>query len=105
MPSQMLLEATGHIGVLVAALCIGAAAKALASVLRTWVQEASRTRRFNKALEDSRPNERPEIIRACSQLEGKPGGDTADGAHPARALRRPPILIPQSRHNRGPHED
>jgi hypothetical protein len=107
--SQLLLETAGHTGLLIVALCIAAGAKALASVLRTWVQEASRTHRFNKALEDSSPIERPEIIVACSQLEGQhaaePGPDTAVGRLPAHTRLQPSALIPQSNHHHESHED
>ncbi len=101
MSSRLLIETTGRIAVLAAALGIATSAKALASVLRTWIEQASRTRRLSKALEDSRPNQRPGIIVACSQLEGrpagKPGGDTADGALPAHRHPRTPVPIPQTK--------
>jgi hypothetical protein len=46
-----------------------AASGAVAAVLRTWIVQASRTRRLTKALEGSRPGQRPPIILACSRLE------------------------------------
>jgi hypothetical protein len=101
MSSELLIQATGHVTVLVAALGIAASAKALVLVLRTWIEQASRTRRLTKALEDSKPNQRPEIIMACSQLEarsaGKPGGDTADRVLPGHGQPRPPVLILQDK--------
>jgi hypothetical protein len=72
MSSQLLIETTGRIAVLVAALAIATGAKAMASVLRTWIEQVFRTRRFIKALEDSEPRQRPGIITACSRLEGLP---------------------------------
>lgn len=103
MPSYLLIEATGRVAVIVAALGIASGAKALASVLRTWIAQASRTRRLSKALDGSTPNQRPGIIMACSQLEAapadKPGCDTADGTLPAHRQARLPVLI--LRDNRG----
>jgi hypothetical protein len=109
MSSQLLIETAGRVTVLVAALGIATCAKALALVLRTWIEQASRTRRLTKALENSRPNQRPEIIVACSQLEGrpagKPGGDTADGALPAHGHPQPPALILQNKRGHERHRD
>lgn len=103
MSSQLLIETTGRIAVLVAALGIASGAKALASVLRTWIEQASRTRRLIKALEDSRPSQRAEIITAFSQVEaspaGTPGGDTAQG------VPRPPALILQIKRGHESHGD
>lgn len=42
---------------------------ALASVLRVWIEQRSRTQRFVLALRNSDPHERPEIIAACGRLE------------------------------------
>ena len=101
MSSHLLTEPAGQAAVVAAALGIAATMKALASVLRTWIEQASRTRRLTRALEDSRPNQRPEIIRACSQLEGKPGceadGDTPDGILPAHGHPGPPMPIPKDK--------
>jgi hypothetical protein len=81
---HLLLDAAGRVVVLAAAVGLAAAARALASVLRTWIEQAARTHRLTKAIEGARPNQRPAIIQACSQLEGKPAGrparDTLDGA-------------------------
>ena len=57
---------------------------ASASVVKKWIEETFRTRRVIKALEGAKPRQRPEIIRAWAQLEGKPGSerpadDTAAG--------------------------
>lgn len=98
MSSQLLTETAGRVAVLIAAIGIATGAKALASVLRTWIEQASRTRRFVKALEDSKPNQRPGIIMACSQLEGKPGNDTVDV--PAHEHPRPPVEIHQNKRGR-----
>ncbi len=104
MSSHLFIEATGRVAVVVAVLGIATGVKALASVLRTWIEQASRTHRLIKALEDSRPNQRPEIIMACSQLEGKPagrpGGDTADGTLPVRASQAT-CANPQDKHGCG----
>jgi hypothetical protein len=101
MSSHLLTESAGQAAVVAAALAIAATMKALASVLRTWIEQASRTHRLTKALEDSRPNQRPEIIMACSQLEGKHGseadGDAPDGRLPAHGHPGPPMLIPQDK--------
>ena len=77
MSSAVFIEAMGRIVVVAAALGVAAGVKALASVLRTWIEQVSRTRRLIKALEGSKPNQRPGIIVACSQLEGRPGADDA----------------------------
>jgi hypothetical protein len=97
MSSHLLTEPTNQAAVVAAALGTAAIMKALASVLRTWIEQASQTRRLTKALEDSRPNQRPEIIMACSQLEGRRGGeadaDAPDGKHPTYGHSQSPMLI------------
>ena len=77
MSSHLLIEAAGPTVMLTAVIGIGAAVNALTSVLRTWIEQVSRTRRLIRALEDSRPHQRPGIIRACSQLEGTVGANRA----------------------------
>jgi len=67
MALPLLIETTGSVAALFG---IASGAKAFATVARTWIEQASRTRRLAKALEDSKPDQRPEIIRACSRLEG-----------------------------------
>src|SRR5208282_4974036 len=57
---------------------------ALASVVKKWIEETFHTRRVVKSLEDAKPQQRPEIIRAWGQLKGKaaserPDEDTAAG--------------------------
>jgi hypothetical protein len=98
MSAYLLSEATGRVVVIVAALGIASGAKALVSVLRIWIEQASRTRRFGKALEGSTPAQRPEIITACSQLEGvlvgKTGCDTTDGMLPAHRQAQATGAIP-----------
>lgn len=74
MSALLLSEATARAALIAAVIGAVATAKALASVVRTWIEQASRTHRLTKALEGTRPNQRPEIIMACSQLEGKPKG-------------------------------
>lgn len=91
MSSHLLLEATGGVGATLAVLGVIVSARPLALVLRTWIEQTSRTRRLIKALEDSRPSQRPQIIKACSELEGNPeawDGDAAAGRLPARARPR-----------------
>jgi hypothetical protein len=100
MSSYLLIEATGRAAVIIVALGIASGAKALASVLRIWIEQVSRTRRLSKALEGSTPGQRPGIIMACSQLEGgpagKPGCSIADGTLPAHRQARLPVLIPRN---------
>ena len=109
MPSYLLIEATGHIVMLLVAFAFATAVKALASVLRTWIEQTSRTRRLIKSLEDAKPHQRPEIIMACGQLEGKsvdePVGDRADDAFLASEHRRPPVLILPVKRGDGPQGD
>jgi hypothetical protein len=71
----VLLAMTDHLPLAVAAIAIGIGAKALASVLHTWIEESSRTNRLTRALENSQPSQRPGIIAACSQLERKSADD------------------------------
>jgi hypothetical protein len=98
MSSHLLIETTGQVVLIAATVSVAATARALASVLRTWIEQASRTRRLARALEDSRPNQRPEIIVACSQLEGKPAGRprvaAAGEGIPADGPLRPTVVIP-----------
>jgi hypothetical protein len=109
MSSHLLIEAAGPTVMLTAVLGIGAAVNALTSVLRTWIEQMSRTRRLIRALEDSRPYQRPGIIRACSQLEGTVGGKSSDGTMNGRPHGRkrtaPPVLILRDRHDHEYHED
>src|SRR5689334_1924752 len=101
MPSYLLIEATGRVAVIAVALGIASGAKALASVLRVWIEQAFCTRRLSKALEGSTPNQRPGIILACSKLEAtsadKPGCDTADGTPPAHRRATPRVLVLQGK--------
>jgi hypothetical protein len=104
MSSHLVIEATGQVAVMAAAIGIAASAKALASVLRTWIEQASRTRRLARALEDARPGQRAEIIMAISQLEGKSAGELGDAADregfPDHGPYRPPVLIIQDKRGR-----
>ncbi len=101
MSSHLLIESVAQAAVVAVALGIAAAVKALASVLRTWIEQASRTRRLIKALEDSRPSQRPEIIMACSQLERRPAAEAdanaSDGRLPAHRHPRPSVRSPQDK--------
>jgi hypothetical protein len=109
MSSHLLIEAAGPTVMLTAVLGIGAAVNALTSVLRTWIEQMSRTRRLIRALEDSRPYQRPGIIRACSQLErtvgGKPSDGTMNGRPPGRKRTAPPVLVLRDRHDHEYRED
>jgi hypothetical protein len=79
-PSQLLTDPTGRIAAVLLALALATAIKALASVLRTWIEQASRTRRLTRSLEGTEPHQRPGIIIACGQLEGRSaGGRGSDG--------------------------
>lgn len=82
MSSQLLTDPTGRIVAVFIALALAAAIKALASVLRIWIEQASRTRRLTRSLEGTKPHQRPGIIIACGQLEersaGRHGSDEAD---------------------------
>jgi hypothetical protein len=109
MSAHLLIEAAGPTVMLTAVLGIGAAVNALTSVLRTWIEQVSRTRRLIRALEDSRPHQRPGMIRACSQLERTQGGKPGDGVTNGRPLGRrraaPPVLIRQDSHDHEYRED
>ena len=68
--SYLLNETPGRIVAVLIALALAAVVRALASVLRTWIEQASRTRRLARSLEGTKPHQRPGIIMACSHLEG-----------------------------------
>src|SRR5690349_6042768 len=68
---------------LAVALCVVMLGKALASVWLKLIEESSRSRRLGMALHGSEPVERPDIIRACSQLEGNALGATDAGGREA----------------------
>lgn len=110
MSSHLVIEATGQVALMAMAIGIAASARALALVLQTWIEQASRTRRLARALEDSRPGQRAEIIMAVSQLERKPArkpGDAADREEgfPDHGHLRPPVLIIQDKRVRERHGD
>jgi len=83
---HLLTDATGRIAVVLIALALATVVKALASVLRTWIEQASRTRRLARSLEGTKPRQRPEIIQACSQLEGRSasGSGSEEPENPTR---------------------
>ena len=70
----LLNETTGRIVAVLIAVALATVVRALASVLRTWIEQASRTRRLARSLEGTKPHQRPGIIMACSQLEGSSTG-------------------------------
>jgi hypothetical protein len=82
MSSQLLSDPNSRVVAILIALALAAAIKALASVLRIWIEQASRTRRLTRSLEGTKPHQRPGIIIACGQLEGRTasgrGNDEAD---------------------------
>ena len=86
----LLSEATGRIVAVLLAVALATVAKALASVLRTWIEQASRTRRLARSLEGTKPHQRPGIIIACSRLEGRSTGgpDNAKAGSPFPPGRR-----------------
>ncbi len=90
MPSHMLANATDRVVLLALALALATVARALSSVLRTWIEQAFRTRRLIRSLEDAKPDQRPGIIIACGQLEGSgsPGSEKADTASHADEHKR-----------------
>jgi hypothetical protein len=76
MSSHLITEPTGYIAVLVMVLAFTPVANALASVLRTWIEQAFQTRRLTRSLEDTKPHHRPGIIMACGHLEGRAAGES-----------------------------
>jgi hypothetical protein len=72
--SQLLTDPTGRVIAALIVLALATAIKALASVLRTWIEQASRTRRLTRSLEGTKPHQRPGIIIACGQLEARSAG-------------------------------
>jgi hypothetical protein len=76
MSSHLIAGPASSIAVLVIVLAITPIVKALASVLRTWIEQASRTRRLARSLEGTKPHQRPGIIMACGQLEGRTAGES-----------------------------
>src|ERR1700760_97523 len=104
MPAHLVIEATGATAVIAVAFGIRAIARATASVLRVWIEQSHCTRRLRRSLENAKPTERTEIIKACSQLEEKAAGGAITShlsAHPqdmARVLAlpdQPPPHLPR----------
>jgi hypothetical protein len=92
--------ATGNVVVILVALGL---TKATASVLKTWIEEISCTRRLEKALENTSPRHRSEIIKACSQLENHQSKDLSeepDNATPtAGRVQDLPLRITKTDHD------
>jgi hypothetical protein len=107
--SYLLLETTSRIAVLVTVLAVAVAVKALASVLQTWIVQAFRTRRLTRSLEGAKPHQRPGIIQAFSQLEGRSTGrsdrDEIDCPDTAAGDHQPPVLILSNKRSHESHED
>lgn len=105
MPLDIVAEMTGRIIVLVTVLAIAAIFKALASVLRTWIEQASLTRRFTRAIEGAKPHQRSGIIMACGHLERKSSGQAADDEPeeplPANGRRESAVLLLQHKRHDG----
>ncbi len=80
-----LLSGTGQSVVAILAVVITAAA----SVAKKWIEETFRTRRLVKSIEDAGPQQRSEIIRACSQLEGTAMRARGSSDGKARSAREP----------------
>lgn len=72
MPSPEVIDGVWRVVTLVVVLT--AVVRALTSLLRTWIEQASRTRRLKRALKNTKPNQRAEIIEACSRFEGEASG-------------------------------
>jgi hypothetical protein len=82
-PSQLLTNPDGRIVAVLIVFALATAIKALASVLRTWIEQTSRTRRLTRSLEGTKPYQRSGIIMACGQLEAGPAGGRGSGeTHP-----------------------
>ena len=71
-------ETAGRVAMVAAILGTAVAVKAFASVLRTWIEQAFRTRRLKQALEGSRPKQRKSIITAVGRLEAASPSEERD---------------------------
>jgi hypothetical protein len=100
MPSQLLTYAVGHIAWLALVFGIVIGLKALAPIVQTWIVQASRSRRLDRALEGSNPKQRSEIILACSQLEGS-ATDEPNKEEVVSALAHPRLPVPILQGKRG----
>lgn len=80
---------------LVFGVCMTSAWRIWVSYRKTLVQEKERTSRLLQCIAGAEPPERPEIIRACSLLDGRSAGCPADQEPPGPdrlpLARRQPI--------------
>jgi hypothetical protein len=83
--SQLLTGPAGCIAAVLIGLVLAAAIKALASVLRTWIEQTSRTGRLSRFRGGIEPHQRGGIIIACGQLDerscGGLGSDETSARH------------------------
>ena len=107
--SPLLATAIARIVIIAAFLTAAAVAKALASVLKTWIEQTSRTRRLADSLEGAKPHHRPGIILACGQLEaGSAGGSNMGEAADmvaADQYNQSPMLILETKGDTGHPRD
>jgi hypothetical protein len=82
------LASVGHYPVVAGAVAV---VVALAPVLRSWIAQNARTRRFTRALEDTEPSQRAEIIAACSQMEAVTAGDADYGTASVTQVTTPEL--------------
>jgi hypothetical protein len=76
MPPELLLTTTGPLAWLSAAAMMGMVLKVVAPVAQTWIVERFRTRRLDRALMGTAPDQRTAIIVAVSRLDGSRGEPT-----------------------------
>jgi|GEM_PF-3643943 len=76
MPPELLLTTTGPLAWLSAAAMMGMVLKVVAPVAQTWIVERFRTRRLDRALMGTAPDQRSAIIVAVSRLDGSHGEPT-----------------------------
>jgi hypothetical protein len=84
MPPELLLKTTGPLAWLGPVAAAVMVLKVLAPVVQTWIVERFRTRRLDRALVGTAPDQRFAIIVAVSKLDGSradpPSGDTRPAA-------------------------
>ena len=109
MSVYLAVEVTDRLVVVLLALAIVAVARASASVLQTWIAQSSITRRLAISLEGTDPDQRPDIIEACSELERSSTGgadeERADSESLTDEHNRPLAAILASRHFHEHHGD
>lgn len=78
MSASLLTDQNVIVGVIVAG--VGAVVRALVSLRKVHLRERSTTERLARALQDSSPAQRPEIIRALGGLADQSPPRDADGS-------------------------